>query len=245
MKLITEEMVRGVTEGSEYLLPQGSILSPAAQETLRVRHVTVVRPQRWVQRSHTPVPGGPVKSYVNRETGARMAEKPEVMTQLLGDQLVRKDHPRIVFRGRVDLLQSRMVTAQVLMEERGTDGRLVEELEELVGFLRELLRAEVLDEPPRVERLLGLTPAELREQSHYPMKYFGVEPMTLPHRSMGLPYALLNELRAESRALETVGVTAFREGTTPAQGEILRWLNRLSSALHILMCRVLAGQYGG
>lgn len=244
MKVITQAMVADVAEGTQYVLPAGCVLSPGAQAALRERRVKVTVPPRRAQMTSTPVPGGPVKSYVNHQTGQRMEEKPEDMTQLAGDRLVYKDHPRIRFRGKLDSLQAQVMTAQVLMEERGTDPGLVEALEEILALLRQMLRAEVLDEPlPEVE-LLGLTDRELREQSHFPKKYFGVEPMVLPHRSMGLPYALLNGLRAAVREGETVAVAAFREGTTPAQRSLLRAMNRLSSAFHILMCRVLAGRYG-
>lgn len=185
------------------------------------------------------------RHYVNHANGREMAEKPEDMTQLWGDRLVHKDHPRIVFRGKLDTLQAHVVTAQAMMEAHGGPAGVVDDLEEVLGLLRELMRAEVLDEAPRVETLLGLTPAELRAQSHDPKGHFGLEPMLLPHRSMGLAYALVNGLRGEAREMETAGVAAFKTRATPAQREILRWLNRLSSALHIMMCRILTGRYGG
>lgn len=244
MKVVTQQMVENLGPGEEYTLPAGWVLSPGAQALLRERRVKVTIPPRRAKLVSTPVPGGAVKSYVNHETERPLASKPEHMTQLIGNRLVSKDHPRIRFRGKLDSLQAQVVTAQVLMEERGVSAELVEQLEEILSLLRGLLRAEVLDEMPPETRLLGLTAQELREQSHDPKKYFGVEPMVLPHRSMGLAYALLNSLRTAAREGEVEAVAAFRDNTTAAQEEILRAMNRLSSAFHILMCRVLAGRYG-
>lgn len=243
MKVITQAMVAHIQPGGEYTLPAGCVLSPGAQAVLRERRVRVVVPPRRVQLRATPVPPGSGGGYVEHETGRPVAHKPEHMTQLSGNRLVPKDHPRIIFRGKLDSLQAQVVTAQTLMEERGASPRLVEALEEVLTLLRRLLRAEVLEEVPPQINLLGLTPQELREQSHDPKKYFGVEPMVLPHRSMGLAYALLNGLRAAAREGEVAAVAAFGKDPTPAQEELLRAMNRLSSAFHILMCRVLAGEY--
>lgn len=173
-----------------------------------------------------------------------MAQKPEEMTHLNSHRLVSKDHPRIVFRGRVDLLQSEIVTAQVMLAGEGNHAEIVEELEEILGFLRQMVRSEVLDEPLPQMKLLGLTPEEIHAQSHDPKGAFGVEYMKLPHFSMGLAYALVNKLRAVTRWVEVAAVAAFRHGPTAPQREILKGINRLSSVFHIMMCRILAGRYG-
>ena len=46
-------------------------------------------------------------------------EKPEHMTHLVGNVLVVKNHPRILFRGKLDSLQSLFVLAQVEIHEHG------------------------------------------------------------------------------------------------------------------------------
>ena len=52
----------------------------------------------------------PKPRYVDYETGAYSTyEKPEHMTQLFGNKLVCKDHPRILFRGKLDALQADVV----------------------------------------------------------------------------------------------------------------------------------------
>lgn len=176
--------------------------------------------------------------------GRRVSQKPETWTELEAGRLVPKDHPRIRFRGQMDLLQARVVLAQAILENRGADAKLVGDLQNILDFLRRITRGEVLNEPLADERILGLTPEELRAQSHDPKTYFGVEQMLLPRSDMGVAYALVNELRALSRVAEIWAVSAFQSRATPAQRQVLQAMNRLSSAFHILMCRLLAGRYG-
>lgn len=177
--------------------------------------------------------------------GRRFSQKPETWTELEAGRLVPKDHPRIRFRGQMDLLQARVVLAQAILAGRGAEPKLIGDLQDILDFLRRLTRCEVLDEPLADQRILGLTPEELRAQSHDPQTYFGVEWMKLPEGSMGVAYALVNELRAQARVAESHAVAAFQGRVTPAQEQVLRAMNRLSSAFHILMCRLLAGRYGG
>lgn len=170
--------------------------------------------------------------------------KPEEMTHLNAHRLVAKDHPRIRLRGQLDLLQAQIVLAQLELEREGKEAELVDNLEEILAFLRQIVRSEVLDEPLPQETILGLSPQELRAQSHDPKATFGIDPMIPPSRAFGRPYALMNLLRAQARTAETVAAEAFKVRPSAAQRQILRALNRLSSAFHILMCRLQA-RYGG
>ena len=65
-----------------------------------------------------------------------------------------------------------------------------------------MMRCDVLDEAFKNETIIGLTHAELRERSHNPQKFFGVQYMQLPDYTMGRDYALLNQLRAAVRETE-------------------------------------------
>lgn len=175
-----------------------------------------------------------------------LTEKSEEQTHLTAHRLVPKDHPRIRFRGQLDLLQAHIVMAQLELErEPGREG-LIADLEGILALLRQLMRAEVLDEPLSAETILGLTPAELRAQSHDPKAYFGIDPMIPPSRTFGRAYGWMNLLRAQSRVAEETAVAAFKTRPTRAQKQILQIMNRLSSAFHILMCRLQAeGSHGG
>ena len=187
-------------------------------------------------------PEPPKPKYVDYETGAYYMEKPEHMTQLFGNVLVAKDHPRIHFRGKLDSLQALVVLDQVQIAEGGCQ-KLVDDLGNILGILREMMRCDALDEAFKNETIIGLTHAELRERSHNPQKFFGVQYMQLPDYTMGRDYALLNQLRAAVRETEVAATEAFRVGNKYTRKDIIEELNRLSSAIHIMMCMYLAGQY--
>lgn len=223
--------------------PQAADAVPPS--TPRKAVATKVPPPEEVQ-----IPGQPQEQasvpkpkYVDYETGAFYFEKPEHMTQLFGNKLVCKDHPRILFRGKLDALQASVVLAQAMIQAQGGSGKLIEELSDILKHLREMMRCDVLDEELCPETTIGLTHAELREQSHNPMKFYNVKQMVLPDYSMGVEYALLNKLRTDIRETEVAACVAFHTGKTFARGDIIEELNRLSSALHIMMCRYLAGLY--
>lgn len=175
--------------------------------------------------------------------GRRFQEKPEDWTHLNSDILVPKDHPRIRFRGQMDLLEAKVVRAQAELVERKAPAALVGDLETIVELCRQIIRSEVLDEALPAQDIIGLSAQELRRQSHDPQGVFGVEYMKLPSHTLGFVYAALNELRAQARTAETAAVRALSGHPTDAQRDILRTMNRLSSAFHILMCRVLSGYY--
>lgn len=168
------------------------------------------------------------------------AAKPEEMTHLNAHRLVPKDHPRIRFRGQLDLLQAHIVAAQLALEGERDGETLIRQLEEILALLRQVMRSEVLDEPLPDETILGLTPEELRAQSHDPKTYFGIDPMTPPSRRFGRAYAQINLLRAQARLAEESAVAAFKTSPSKAQRQIMQMMNRLSSAFHILMCRIQA-----
>ncbi len=241
MKAITEEILRYELRNSQpevYVIPEGKILTPAAREYLQQRKIRFQRegsfqeirktaePEKTEKPKivATPVPESePVKvvvqqpekpKYEDYETGAFYYEKPEHMTQLFGNKLVTKDHPRILFRGKLDSLQSLVVLDQALICASSGCGALVQDLGE-----------------------------ELREHSHNPMKFYNIKQMVLPDYSMGTEYALLNQLRSSIRETEVAACSAFREGSKYTRSDIIEELNRLSSALHIMMCKYLAGQY--
>lgn len=258
MRPITEDVLRYElrnTQPEYYEVPAGSMLTPAAREYLQQRKIKVAREggsrpaaapradaEAPAPREDQVTPQQLKPKYEDYETGAFYMEKPEHMTQLFGNQLVVKDHPRIFFRGKLDSLQSLVVLDQALIADGGSK-KLVEDLGDVLRSLREIMRCDVLDEALSSTTVIGLTHAELREHSHNPMKYYKIRQMTLPDYSMGRDYALLNQLRTAIRETEVAAAGAFREGKKYSRMDIIEELNRLSSALHIMMCKYLAGDY--
>ena len=185
----------------------------------------------------------PKPKYVDDATGAFFYEKPEHMTQLFGNKLVCKDHPRILFRGKLDALQADVVLAQAMIQAAQGSQSLIKDLADILKDLREMMKCEVLDEEMAETTVIGLTHEELRAQSHNPMKYYNIKQMVLPDYTMGTEYAWLNKLRTAIRETEVAACQAFHSGKTYIRKDIIEELNRLSSALHIMMCRHLAGWY--
>ena len=169
-----------------------------------------------------------------------MADKAEWQTHLYGAKLADKDHPVIVFRGKLDGLCSAVLEAQLLGERAG-DGEFVSDLQEVLAFVRAIQPAEYRGIPLGEFRLLGMDAAELRERSHHPEKYFG-QGHILMDRSAGALSCRANLLRTMTRELELSAVTAFRNPEDTAASlrpDILRALNRLSSLFYVMIYKYL------
>ena len=99
------------------------------------------------------------------------------MTHLNGDFLVVKDHPRIIFRGKLDTLESELILCQL------TDKGLEAPVGEILELARRIIRCEVLDEPLQWDRICGLTEEEQRKRSHFPQDYYG-QPHFMPSAAL-------------------------------------------------------------
>jgi ethanolamine utilization cobalamin adenosyltransferase len=229
MSLITQEEAerrsdRG-TRGPVVLEP-GEVLSPSARAYLTAHRVEVTR-ARTAQGYRT-------------ESGAKLREKPETMTHLRGDLLVEKTHPRIRLRGKIDSLEGEILLAQWIAHREGYP-KLVEELEEVLTFVRSCMRWEVMDEPVGVFHLCGLDEVQLRERSHHPEQFYG-QSHFLPSWQDGETMLALNKLRTAVRETELAACAAWPKGE---RVDFIQALNRLSSLIWIQMIRLKAGEYGG
>ncbi len=187
-----------------FYLPKGDQLTSAARDYLTGQRIEIL-----------PVPQG--------------MPKPEHMTHLNGDVLVPKTHPRILFRGKVDALESELILCQLALPH------LAKQLGELLDLAREIIRCDVLESPLKEGELLGLTAADLRRRSHIPQEYYGV-PHFMPSSADGEVIARLNHLRAQVRQTELAAAAAFLdEEGSPIRTDIIKALNRMSSAVYLLM----------
>ncbi len=161
------------------------------------------------------------------------------MTHLSGNLLVPKTHPRIAFRGQIDALEAELLLCQHAVK---ANQALVDALQEMLDFVRSLIRADVLEEPVAEVRLCGLSDAELREHSHFPDKYYG-QPHFLPRYTDNEAILYLNRLRTKVRETELACCRAFSDADGKLRRvDILQALNRLSSLCWILMIRCKAGK---
>lgn len=178
-------------------------------------------------------------------TGERLARKPEHLTHLRDDEsLVSKTHPRMVLRGKLDLLQGLVLDAQLAASEEGVSG-LVGDLEEAMALLRRMVGCEVLDQPLPPFRLCGLEPEEIRTASHRTYELYGV-PFMYPSVHQGRIVARLYLARAHAREAELAAYQAFppADGGPGERADLKLALNRLSSAIYLMQCKYVGGHYG-
>ncbi len=258
MSVLTESEVRRQLKGkdfkeyTEFRVLKGQIVTPSAKSFLSENniHLKYVDSLEEVVHEVKKVKEEvPVKLRTREEKskyitvfGAELMEKPEHMTHLHGNLLVFKDHKVIALRGKLDSLESKILETQVITHKLGAS-KLTEDLEEILKFIRGLLRCEVVNEPVGEFKLLGMTPEELREKSHYPKKYYGIghEPVEF---SMGEAVVALNSCRTTIRETELLAYTAFKgEYGDVQRPDIIKALNRLSSLFWIMIFKYRTGEY--
>lgn len=259
MSLITEAALRAMLKKetlSTLKIQKGDIITPSARQFLRERGIDLITddsldlvPQSETSKVMTvkenhykgfePMDTGIKPKFVSYYDGGFYEVKPEYMTHLRGNKLVFKDDPRILFRGKIDSIQALVLEIQYKFLD--SKPALQSDLKELLDVFRNLLRAEVLDEPIEIDKVIGLTDVEIREHSHYPKKFYDVEHF-LPDVSLGMEIIELNRLRTSIRELELCAMSTFKNGNDISRKDIIQLLNRLSSVAYILMCRI-RGQY--
>jgi ethanolamine utilization cobalamin adenosyltransferase len=250
MRPLTEQEIRLMVRRDEGIrsltVEKGTLVTLAAQEYLRMKDISLVysglssedfrnqggfgeAPQ--AREEHLPV------TFYGPE-GESFDAKPEAMTHLLGNNLVYKDHPRIIWRGKLDSLTAMIMEAQVLGWEK--DNReYVNDLQEILKFLRRLLPCEYKDIPVEEFRLLGLTAEELKARSHDPLKYYGHKHLLMEYR-MGALCVRLNTLRTAVRETELAAAAAFKDPEgKPVREDIIKALNRISSLFYIMIFKYL------
>ena len=221
--LYTEEAARANIRSREgkrvFYLGSGDRLTSAARDYLSRERIEILPAEAAKPERYRLLWGGFTET------------KPEHMTHLDGITLVPKTHPRIVFRGKMDSLEARLITCRLAVPE------FDRELGEILAFTRTLLRQEVLGQAVEDGLLCGMTEQELRRRSHFPQEYYG-QPHFMPEAADGEAMAQLNLARVAAREAEIAAVAAF---VTPdgqvTREDLLRAMNRLSSAIYLLMIR--------
>lgn len=250
MSVLTEYELRSKLRNknvSEYVIGKNVIVTPSAKQYLNDKNIKlVIKEDEDEKKNVLPNNVEPIDErikpvYVTFQ-GGYYEKKPEFMTQLYGNKLVCKDHPRIIFRGKLDSLESKILESQIKAEKNRCLS-LEKDLGEILKFVRNILRAEVLEEKLGEFVLLGMNEDELREMSHHPNKYFNVEHF-MTEASMGEMLVTLNSLRSYSREVEIYAFKAFKNADgILTREDIVRYLNRLSSCFYIMMCKYKAGLY--
>lgn len=242
MSIVTEEDVRKMlmsdSMNKAIYLGKDQLVTPSAKSYLNEHNISIKSKDELKEHSikECENTGG----EFNTLFGAKLNNKPEHMTHLRGNTLVFKSHPRIAFRGAIDSLESKIIVLQTKCDNK----KLIDDLEEIIGFIRNLIRCEVTEEPVGDFRLQGLDAPMLRDYSHHPSKYFGIKHF-LPTYKHGETVAGLNRMRTLTRETELIAYKAFSDEYGRCfREDIIKSLNRLSSLFWIMMFRCLKGEYG-
>ncbi|WP_432663245.1 cobalamin adenosyltransferase [Wukongibacter baidiensis] len=258
MKVLTEATLRSELKNKspkKYIVNTKVLVTPSARQFLRDKNIELVIEEKKVKEDEKKDCSQNGNKYKELETsnekiapkytsyylGGALENKPEHMTQIHGNKLVFKDDPRMIFRGKLDSLQSKIMELQLLTDSKKITS-LVEELDKALIYTREILKAEVLEEELNLGTLIGLREDQLREMSHHPKKHFGIDHI-LPNYQMGEILIGLNSLRSSVREVELTAIKAFRRDFEISRIDIIKALNRLSSCIYIMMCKYKAGLY--
>lgn len=228
MALFTEQSARAnirVRDGKRvFYLGADDRLTPSARSWLRLENIPILPSEQAKPAEYCTL------------FGAVFRHKPEHMTHLKENVLVCKDHPRIALRGCVDTLEAELLLTQKTARQSGLS-ELADHLQQILDRVRLAMRCDVLDEPLPDTPLCGLSAAQLREQSHFPQKYYD-QPHFMPSEEDSLPLLQLNRLRTCVRSCELAAYRAWRdENGMVTRPDLMQFYNRLSSLIWILMIR--------
>ncbi|MDR2787851.1 MAG: ethanolamine utilization cob(I)yrinic acid a,c-diamide adenosyltransferase EutT [Candidatus Accumulibacter sp.] len=253
-----------MTEGACFHLPPGSALTPAARSLASDRRLRItyeeaadggtdggdappVAADSAARPRIHPLTG---KERSARPPAARCAlcrqevgKKPDALTHLDANTLVPKNDARIRFRGRLDGAIACAVWLQAEWAEARRKGdeadalstRLEQGLSDVRSALGDALRAEVTGEILPPPRMGPFDEEAIHRVSHDPWRHLGHDHV-VPEVSQGLSAARLNLLRAAIREAETCAAEVHvGRDFEVARPDLMQGLNRLSSAVYILM----------
>jgi len=164
---------------------------------------------------------------------------PQGTTYLDASTVVNKSHPRIMLRGKLDSLIAACVVVQTQFDMRKSLPELViTGLADLNTSLWYLLQTEITAAPLPGVHVCGMDADTLRTVSLNPKHYLGLEHI-IPSGSLGPNVALLNWLRTLTREVEVVCTEV-----SPDRIDMLEGLNRLSTAVYVLMLLVVLAESG-
>lgn len=254
-----------------FILEEGQILTPSAASFLFEKKITVqkklmaAKTEQCVEsgagsdildksnqsnkpgkfdkpdKPSNPAPPYPKPRFISVLDGGEYHRKPEYMTQIHGLKLVPKDHPRIILRGLLDSLQADILLIQHQARQRNQSA-LAADIGDLLTWSRNIMAAEVTGKPLEDFKPMGLSSEDLREQSHHPKRFFGVGHL-LPSSEMDELTLWLNKLRTVVREVELAAVKAFRSEMGLERLDIIQALNRMSSAVYLMMLKLNMKRY--
>lgn len=245
--LITENRIKEVLKEKnikEYIVNKTDVLTPAAIQVLNDKSIKIIRNQEEKNNSENKIEDKniEIKPKYQGRYGEYYFEKPEHMTQIFGNILVKKDDERIIFRGKLDSLLSKWLILE--KENEKSSDRLKKDLASITNFIRKLVLAEILDQKLEEFEVLGTTLDNIKKISHNPKRFFNRGHLFDISVKNNMLVLKLNEMRTYSREIEIAGIKAFSNGQNiEDNNDILKALNRLSSAIYVMMLKGDKGEY--
>jgi ethanolamine utilization cobalamin adenosyltransferase len=259
---ITETWLRdrfSLGHGTEIHLPAGARLTHAAQALLGERRITVkyTDDAGRVFLDETPDAQTPELKRVHPLTGGSerhtgsclmcgqpIRNKPDALTHLDARGLIAKNDPRLKLRGKLDSAIAHAVVTQAEFDPQGRHPALTLWLADIRSALGNALKAEVTgaDMPPVA--MGDMDEETIHAVSHNPLKYLGHDHL-LPEAGQGARVSRLNLLRAQIREAELFAADVYiARDFTITRPDIMQGLNRLSSAVYVLMLLTYLAEQG-
>lgn len=229
-------------------LPKGTILTPSARSFLNEKKIniefveenekTTDEKQYSLNKAQSKKKNATLNDC-QKDSDSTQA-KSEYKTFLDENTIVSKDHKRIIFRGKLESLQSKIMEGQLILV---ANSKLVEDLSNILDFVRMIFESEVTEEPIGEFELLGMNEMEIQKLAHHPKQYFGIDHFQ-PNYHMGKEMVVLNALRTTVREIEISAYQTFKkEDGRMNREDLLVALNRLSSLCSVMMLRCKTGYY--
>ena len=164
----------------------------------------------------------------------------EDYTILIDDIIIKKNDIRIKFRGKIDSLRASFLISEIQISDLN-EKILSSYLNECSNYIIELTKSEALNILPKDLELFSLDEETIHEISYNPKKYMGINHLFNINSSMPKTVIILNKLRTEIRELEILCIDVIdyldsKNENKEAYKHIQKNLNRLSSAVYVLMC---------
>ena len=241
MSVLTEAALRILLKDEdldalrEYSVAADVIVTPSARSYLTDHRIDLIVGGKRVIKNPSGKECAQSGEPAPRQQEGESEIKPEYMTALRAGELVYKDHKIIKLRGKIDSFEAKLLETQFLFRRAGCV-ELERCLAEVLDYTRAVMRAEVLSEELPPMKLFGMDEGSIHDSSHNPMKNFGLRHFMPVTADDGEVVLALNTLRTMAREVEIAAYEAFKtESGAPDREDIIMGLNRLSSALYVLM----------
>lgn len=248
--VITEFSIKTYLKSNDsgiFILKKDMILTPSARQFLSEKGIEIIKEGDEVKTQEKIIEKAvEIKEILPKFKGINgefYIEKGEYMTHLWKDILVPKNNTRIILRGKIDNLLAEWLMVHKRLNERKNQ-KLTEDLNEIFDYIKKIMNAEILDNTLNIEGCFKYSLDKIKEISHNPKKYFDTEHLFAIDATYDEIVLEMNRIRTIVRQLELSAVDAYYSQEGLKKAEIILALNRLSSAIYIIMLKGKSGKYG-